>query len=452
MQGKQVLRLQKRDIAFLVYFRRVQLLCGVLLIVGCSHLTVSRGPSAILGQEAPRPVSDVGPERSFGEGQAVHNKAIRPSDWILAMASRLEASRLDQVPENHAIGCLQRSFTWLGRICDDALSSETRRELGRVCDLRIAVTAPSAETVEPQTAFHQTAFLLNGRDGSCLELGPLPTKGTHFALTSDAKKLVVGYQNIVSLIDLQSLQEEKRLDRLSADVQSLHVSPNDDIALIGAGDGSVYRWSWDVSVHPSARTAGRFDLERYFSHANIVSAVRFHPSGRVFFSGDWNGNIVATLGYEQDVHAGRFDRNIFGTGFFTEATPSQKIGGGDVSRVDHLLIDEGKNYLFATFDSGTVVGWKLRGLKEIIRFSPHRGVIRGMTLSPAGKRVVTYGRDGRIVVSDIISEFDEALGTSTYRSEITAEWSIAAVNAIELLDENTLLLTTNQGLQFMSIE
>jgi WD40 repeat protein len=172
----------------------------------------------------------------------------------------------------------------------------------------------------------------------------------------------------------------------------------------------------------------------------------------VFFSGDWNGNIVATLGYEQDIHAGRFDRNIFGTGFFTEATPSQNIGGGDGSRVDHLLIDEEKKFLFAAFDSGVVVGWKLRGLKRITRFSPHRGVIREMTLSPSGTRVVTYGRDGRIVVSDILSEFDSALGTSSYRNRTTAEWEVDGVSAMDLLDENTLMVSTNEGLRLISIE
>lgn len=357
------------------------------------------------------------------------------------------ASRLRHAEEGGTKECSNRSFAWLGPVCDNVLSVETRREQQDVCDLRLAIPAPSSESVEPQVT-----FLLNGRSGACLELGPLPTQGTHFSLARGASKLVVGYHNVVSLIDLPSLQEEKRLERLPSDIQSLHVSPNDAIVLIGAGDGTVYRWSWEVSSHPSARIAGRFDLERYFSHANIVSAVRFHPSGRVFFSGDWNGNIVATLGYEQDIHAGRFDRNIFGTGFFTEATPSQNIGGGDGSRVDHLLIDEEKKFLFAAFDSGVVVGWKLRGLKRITRFSPHRGVIREMTLSPSGTRVVTYGRDGRIVVSDILSEFDSALGTSSYRNRTTAEWEVDGVSAMDLLDENTLMVSTNEGLRLISIE
>lgn len=444
-----MLSLQKRDIAVLVHFGRIQLLCCLFLLVGCSQLLETIRYSSSGGQERPRTERDVVLNPSLAGNKAAHNQAAQPPDWVLGMAPRLR-----QVREGGAKECSNRSFAWLGRICDDVLSAETvlfpetRREREDMCDdLRLAITAPSSEMVEPQVA-----FLLDGRRGVCLELGPLPTKGTHFSLARGANKLVVGYHNVVSLIDLPSLQEDKRLERLPSDIQSLHVSPSDAIALIGAGDGTVYRWSWEVSVHPSARMAGRFDLERYFSHANIVSAVRFHPSGRVFFSGDWNGNIVATLGYEQDIHAGRFDRNIFGTGFFTEATPSQKIGGGDGSRVDHLLIDEEKKFLFAAFDSGVVIGWKLRGLNRIARFSPHRGVIREMALSPSGTRVVTYGRDGRIVVNDILSELDEALGIMTYRSEIKAEWEIARVGTMDFLDENTLLVSTNEGLRLMSIE
>ncbi|MGA1192578.1 MAG: WD40 repeat domain-containing protein [Bdellovibrionota bacterium] len=437
-----MLRLQTHHIPFLIHFRGVLLFCGLLVLVGCSQFLGGRGQSATGRGEAHRRLSDAASSQSLPKDIAFRTQAMQPPDWAL-----MRASRLGRAEEGHTIGCLNRSFTWLGRICDDALPVETRGEFGDVCDLRIGISARSSETVEPQLV-----FLMDGRDGGCTEIGSLPTPGTHFSLTRDAKKLVVGFQNVVSLVDLPSLQEERRLERLPSDIQSLHVSPNDAIVLVGAGDGSIYRWSWDVVVHPSARIAGRYDLERYFSHANIVSAVRFHPSGRVFFSGDWNGNILATLGYEQDVHAGRFDRNIFGTGFFTEATPSQKIEGGDASRVDHLLIDKEKNFLFAAFDSGTVVGWKLRGLTRIAGFSPHRGVIREMTLSPAGTRVVTYGRDGRIVVNDIVSEFDEALGIMTYRSEVTAEWEIAAVSAMDLLDENTLLVSTKEGLRRMTIE
>lgn len=432
--------MQKRDIAVLVHFGRIQLLCCLFLLVGCSQLLETIRYSSSGGQERPRTERDAVLNPSLAGNKAVHNQAAQPPDWVLGMASRLR-----QLEQSSAEECSNRSFAWLGRVCDDALLAEIERE--DICDLRLAITAPIGESVEPQVA-----FLLDGRRGVCLELGPLPTKGTHFSLTRDANKLVVGYQNVVSLINLPSLQEDKRLERLPSDIQSLHVSPNDAIALIGAGDGTVYRWSWEVSAHPSERIAGRFDLERYFSHANIVSAVHFHPSGRVFFSGDWNGNIVATLGYEQDIHAGRFDRNIFGTGFFTEATPSQKIGGGDSSRVDHLLIDEEKKFLFAAFDSGVVIGWKLRGLNRIARFSPHRGVIREMALSPSGTRVVTYGRDGQIVVNDILSELDEALGIMTYRSEIKAEWEIARVGTMDFLDENTLLVSTNEGLRLMSIE
>jgi|GEM_PF-2605657 len=365
------------------------------------------------------------------------------SQWLLKRASSLLRSE-----KSSRETCTQRSFIWLGAVCDGMSREEGVQPSQDVCETRIGI----AESFDSGQPGDQEVFLLSTRDGACLELGRLPSRGDHFRLSRDKTRIVAAYRNAVSLIDLPSLQLRKKLERLSSDIQSLDLSPVDDIALIGGGDGRIYRWRWKEEYHPSEPATGRFDLERYFSHSSVVSAVRFHPSGRIFFSGDWSGNVVAVLGYEQDAHGGRYDKNIFGTGFFTDATRTQKIQQGRNGRIEDLVASHDGKLLFVSEGSGAVTVWQLRGLSQVARFAPHRGMIKSLAISPQVRRIATYGRDQRVVITELQSRFDSALGKTMYRSNTVQEWAVPGVQVLTFIDESTLLVGTAKGLQALTVD
>jgi WD40 repeat protein len=297
-----------------------------------------------------------------------------------------------------------------------------------------------------------SVWLFSDRNFHGEKLGMLPINGTHFALSGKGDALVVSYRNTLTVLALPSLAIVKTMERIPADIQALDVSPYENIALVGGGDGRVYRWSWDVDVHPSEQKAGRFDVERYFAHQTVVSAVHYHPAGRVFFTGDWDGSVIAWKGFENDPFGGAYDRNIFGTGFFTELTASRVVPATVVSQIEAIEMNRNGDLLFVAYASGQIDSWRLRGLKKQIRFQHHRGAVEELALSEDGARVASYGRDDRIVITEIETKKNEVLGELEFQSSEIHDERVPGVHALFFRDKDHLLAIGEQGIRVFDIE
>lgn len=194
-------------------------------------------------------------------------------------------------------------------------------------------------------------------------------------------------------------------NRVMAHVKSVDIHPDGSAVLLGAGDSRVYRWNFQNPHHAASRHRGQFDLERYIAHATVVEAVQYHPQGRAFVSGDWNGSVYFWKAYDEDLYEGAYDENIFTTGFFTERSTSKRIPrrGG---RIEQLLFSDSGEELFFSTNDGTLEIWFVRGLRLAVRENLHKGLIRHFAVSTTGDRLASVGRDGFLRVWEMKEAFD----------------------------------------------
>jgi len=75
-----------------------------------------------------------------------------------------------------------------------------------------------------------------------------------------------------------------------------------------------------------------------------------------------------------------------------------------------------------------------------------------LAISPQVRRIATYGRDQRVVITELQSRFDSALGKTMYRSNTVQEWAVPGVQVLTFIDESTLLVGTAKGLQALTVD
>ncbi|MCB0329375.1 MAG: hypothetical protein KDD70_06920 [Bdellovibrionales bacterium] len=354
------------------------------------------------------------------------------------------------------------SSAWVEALVEELAGSSSVAGVGLVTDTPFQMVVPFCVGERLASGVRCDLLLGVGDSREIFVFSPHTLRGkslglfeepfSHLSSRAEGGELVATYRNTVTVFSLPSLQKVKVLERVPADIQAVDTTVLDDVALLGGGDGRVYRWSWNEAIHPSEGKLGRSDLERYFAHNTVVSAVRYHPTGRVFFSGDWDGVIFAWKGYEQDPYGGAFDENIFGTGFFSDATTTVRIGGTAPAQVEKLLLSEKGLYLVAGYASGEIDLWKVRGLKKTVRVQHHRGSVVGLAVSPEATRVASYGRDQRLVVSDVLGTLNATLGVTEYEGKKVMEERIPGVRDLFFVEEDKLLLIREDGVAFKEIE
>ena len=188
------------------------------------------------------------------------------------------------------------------------------------------------------------------------------------------------------------------LSKLAANAVSMAFDPEARSIIIGATDSKVYRWAFNPQEPLRGGRVGTAGLDRYHGHPSVVSAVAFHPYGRLFFSGDWVGNLKAWLVYGSDAYKGEYDENLFGTRFFANVPALKSAARNAGERIDRIKISQNGQFLVLSAQDGSVEVWQVRGLSKVVDIQAHDGMIYDIAISPEGDRVATIARDGMLKV------------------------------------------------------
>jgi len=194
------------------------------------------------------------------------------------------------------------------------------------------------------------------------------------------------------------------LDRLKPRVVDMAFHEHDSALLVAGADGRIYRWRFELDRQASTPKERDKALERYIAHQTLLSNVAGHPSGRAFFSTDWDGSLLGWLPYTADEHGGDYDRNLFGGRFFGAVGTFLRAPRPQDRGIASLAISRDGNRLAAGSEDGFVEVWEVRGFSRAARKSLHDGRVSSIALSADGRRVASIGRDAQLEVSELVTD------------------------------------------------
>jgi WD40 repeat protein len=218
--------------------------------------------------------------------------------------------------------------------------------------------------------------------------------------------------------------------------------------LICAGaDGRIYRWKFLQAKDQNILDGEDRSFERYVGHTSVVSALVPHPFGRVFFSGDWRGQLFAWLPFDADAFRGEYDENFFGGRFFSgTSTYVKALRSADSGIVSLKLTDNGER-LFLANQEGWIEAWSIRGFKRLARVRAHTGLAYDFAVNPRGDRVVSTGRDGNLVLFDLVPDqrFGIVPDTSEYSFIKLRTYSLPEARLLRWVTGDHLVAATAGG-------
>ena len=270
------------------------------------------------------------------------------------------------------------------------------------------------------------------------EIGPL-------ALYPKTGLLAVAEKDLLHVYQLDTLAERYMLTRNKANITSLAFTPDGEALIFGAADARVYRWKFVQDEKGADEQVREKSLERYIGHASIVGSVAAHPSGRVFFSGDWRGGISAWLPYDADAFAGEYDKSIFQGLTFADKVIRMKGSRDQDGSVDLINVTPDGELALAAIQTGNLEAWIVRGFRRGGTTKAHPGVMYDLATSPNSKRAATLGRDGKLKVWDIFVK--PAVGTtlSTVTLTALAELQIPGARRVTFVADDRLVVGTSSG-------
>ena len=246
-------------------------------------------------------------------------------------------------------------------------------------------------------------------------------------------------QGKAQIIQLPEMERVAQLTRLKTRVNELALQSGSQALVIAGADSRVYRWRFGDAGNLER---GK-DLERFVAHSATVSTVAVHPYGRFFVSGDWQGRVIAWLGYDQDFFGGEYDRDLFGTRSLTD-NPDRIVrsvsGNKRIAAIE--FTDDGKYFWVITAD-GVVEYWAVRGFERLASAEVVRGPVE--QFSTYGKNLVTYGRDSVLKKWKAIKELDKDEVLTVWKVKKVGEEKIRGIDSVLLRSEDKLVYTSGAG-------
>jgi len=222
-------------------------------------------------------------------------------------------------------------------------------------------------------------------------------------------RLALGFSNRVVVLAIEKPESPWALTGLGGRIGAISFSPNGKSVTFSRMDNRIYRWRFLVSGS-FLRAWNEERFEQYIGHGAVVSALAFHSFGRVFFSGDWNGDLFVWQAYDADEFGGGYDKNIFYSKFYTSLSPRLVRLRDPNDSIEKLVVSPDGQWLAVGLASGTVELWMIRGLKLVSYAKGHVGGILGIEFFPDSGHIASLGRDGKVVKWQVV---DIGIGNPT---------------------------------------
>jgi WD40 repeat protein len=235
------------------------------------------------------------------------------------------------------------------------------------------------------------------------------------------------------------------LKRSEARVTSLEFQPSGESLLIGAADGRVYRWKFALDANSLSTPDAQKQFERYSGPASVVSAVAYHPFGRIFFSGDWDGGLMTWLSYDSDKWAGEYDKNIFGSKLFQQKSVRTSAGRGDAERIEQIVVSLNGERALVSVHDGTLELWQIRGFSKIGEIKAHGGLMHDVAALPNFELIATAGRDGSIKIWELAKIEPTVEKPVAFEFHQVGEYSVRLVRKLLFRDRNSLIAGLSDG-------
>lgn len=246
---------------------------------------------------------------------------------------------------------------------------------------------------------------------------------------------------------LEGCSNQWQLDELKTRTTSLAFHEDDSALLIGGADGRVYRWRF-TTVDTAASTKEKEKiLERYIAHQTMISSVASLPTGRAFFSSDWDGMLYGWLAYTTDDQQGEYDKNLFGGRFFGNVGTYLRAARLPDRGITALTVSADGTRVAIGADDGFIEVWEVRGFEMIARAQAHTGRVTGISLNDNGTRVASVARDGHIVAYEISPDPLYKIKPGAMAASVSPILNdvMKSVKGAYFLSSGDLIVTTTSG-------
>ncbi|RMD87379.1 MAG: hypothetical protein D6808_01565 [Candidatus Dadabacteria bacterium] len=247
-------------------------------------------------------------------------------------------------------------------------------------------------------------------DGVLLaQLPPSSTAKSAFSHHSHLLAYSVG-ENLY-ILSIASPALEQQTVSLSTRIQSLAFTPSGKSLIVGGSDGNIYEIPNVKEWNPNSPT------NRYLGSSSPISAIVSGFKGKVFFSGNFKGDLIAWVRYSFEKHGGFYDKNL-GTKKYVEYKSVKEVGRkGNGVGIDHIAINCNGTILYAALQDGTVEAWKIKGFKLLASKKIHSTRIKGLYANGIS-RFLTIWSDKRIILTELTStEFKSTVIVPVRRGE-----------------------------------
>jgi WD40 repeat protein len=279
--------------------------------------------------------------------------------------------------------------------------------------------------------------------GEASMLFRIPCKTDILAFSERGALLAVAHEPTVKLFSAATGKEVQSLERVNSRITKLAFHPDGESLLLASADGEIYRWRFVAERTASTILEKDKVLERYSGHASVVSALGYHPFGRVFISGDWNGAITAWFAYDAGPLATEYDENVLGGLYYAKEVTRQTIPRPDAQSVDQLVISGDGLLFLVALGSGSLELWKVRGFKksgEVI--DAHKGLVYTIALSPDSRLAASAGRDGLVKIWEIGETQNREM---PFKLTLAKQFSIPKIRKLSFVGARRLLAGRTSG-------
>ena len=234
-------------------------------------------------------------------------------------------------------------------------------------------------------------------------------------------------------------------------VTTIAFQPGWKVLVMAGADGRIYRWKYGLekikSNLPEAFQTKVY--ERYVGHSTVVSSVTYHSFGRVFFSGDWTGNVSAWLAYDVDDFFGKYDEDIFGTQFFTDERRRVPLLKRRSESIDWLLSSVDGKYVVSASRDGFIDVYSVRGAQYRTFAFAHKGSIASLDINPSSTMIFAYGRNGNLAAYELQVTKEDRLGMDEplrYELIPKVREDISGLTALKFVSDNAVVAGRRDGL------